>query len=35
MDGKPIAKPFIKHADLVSCSELVFEMSETPTDWGK
>ena len=35
MDGKPIVKPFISHADLVSCKELVFEMSSTPTDWGK
>ena len=35
MDGKPITKPFIKHADLVSCNELVFEMSATPTEWGK
>lgn len=35
MDGKLITKPFISHADLVSCDELVFEMSSTPTDWGK
>ena len=35
MDGKPIKKPFIKHTDLVSSSELVFGMSETPTNWGK
>jgi predicted alpha-1,2-mannosidase len=35
MDGKPILKPFISHADLVSCKKLVFEMSSTPTDWGK
>lgn len=35
LDGKPITKPFISHADLVSCNELVFEMSFTPTDWGK
>ena len=35
MDGKSITKPFISHADLVSCDELVFEMSSTPTDWGK
>jgi len=35
IDGKPITKPFLKHADLVSCNELVFEMSVTPTDWGE
>ncbi len=35
MDGKPITKPFIRHDDLVKCDELVFEMSETPCDWGK
>ncbi len=35
MDGNPIFTPFIKHDDLVSCSELIFEMSATPTDWGK
>ncbi|NQU54005.1 MAG: glycoside hydrolase family 92 protein [Bacteroidetes bacterium] len=35
MDGKSITKPFINHADLVACDNLVFEMSATPTDWGK
>jgi putative alpha-1,2-mannosidase len=35
MDGNPILTPFIKHDDLVSCNELIFEMSDTPTDWGK
>jgi len=30
-----IGNPFLKHADLVSCNELVFEMSATPTDWGE
>ena len=35
MDGNPITTPFIKHDDLVSCNELLFEMSDTPTDWGK
>lgn len=35
IDGQLITKPFIKHVDLVSCNELVFEMSATPTDWGK
>ena len=35
MDGKPVTKPFIKHSDLVSCNELVFEMSDLTTDWGK
>ncbi len=35
LDGKPITKPFIKHDDLITCDELVFEMSATPTDWGK
>ena len=24
-----------RHADLVTCNELVFEMSATPCDWGK
>jgi predicted alpha-1,2-mannosidase len=35
MDGKPVLRPFISHNDLVKCNELVFEMSSTPTDWGK
>ncbi len=35
MDGNPITTPFIKHDDLVSCNELLFEMSDVPTDWGK
>lgn len=35
MDGKSMSKPFIRHAELVACKELVFEMSATPTDWGK
>ncbi len=35
LDGKEITKPFIKHADLVNCSEIIFEMSETPTEWGR
>jgi predicted alpha-1,2-mannosidase len=35
MDGKPVTKPFIRHADLVACDELVFTMSAGPTDWGK
>ena len=35
IDGKAISKPFIKHEDLVRCNEIVFEMSATPTDWGK
>ena len=35
IDGKSILKPFIKHEDLVTCNEIVFEMSATPTDWGK
>lgn len=34
MDGKPITKPFINHADLVVCDKLVFEMSAIPTNWG-
>jgi putative alpha-1,2-mannosidase len=35
MDGRPITKPFIAHSDLVTCNELVFEMSATPSEWGK
>jgi predicted alpha-1,2-mannosidase len=35
MDGKPITRPFINHDDLIACDRLVFEMSDTPTEWGK
>lgn len=35
IDGQPLDKPFISHKQLVSCDEIVFEMSEIPTDWGK
>ena len=35
MDGNPITTPFIKHDDLVNCDKLVFEMSASPTNWGK
>ena len=35
IDGRPITKTFITHDELVTCNELVFEMSATPTDWGK
>mgnify|MGYP003967589175 CR=1 FL=1 len=35
LDGNPITTPFIKHDDLVSCDKLVFEMSASPTNWGK
>ena len=34
IDGRAISKPFIKHDDLVSCDNVVFEMSDKPTDWG-
>ena len=35
IDGRPVLKPFISHNDLVTCDELVFEMSDSPTEWGK
>ncbi len=35
MDGNSVTTPFIKHDDLVSCDKLVFEMSASPTNWGK
>lgn len=34
IDGRPINKPFITHEELVNCDNLIFEMSETPTNWG-
>ncbi len=34
LNGKPIDKPFVSHADLMQGGELVFEMSPTPTKWG-
>lgn len=35
IDGKPLKKPFIDHEVLVSCDNIVFEMSATPTNWGR
>jgi predicted alpha-1,2-mannosidase len=35
VDGRMLEKPFIKHSDLVSCKEIVFEMSEKAAQWGK
>ena len=35
VDGNPITKPFISHSDLVNCDKIVYEMTDTPTDWGK
>ncbi len=35
IDGKSINKPFITHNQLVNCKNLVYEMSDVPTDWGK
>lgn len=35
IDGRPVLKPFISHNDLTTCDELVFEMSDSPTEWGK
>ena len=35
IDGKPLNEPFIEHEVLVSSENIVFEMSETPTEWGQ
>ena len=34
IDGKPLLKPFISHAELVKCDDLVFEMTDKPSTWG-
>ncbi|KAI1176051.1 glycoside hydrolase family 92 protein [Nemania sp. FL0916] len=34
IDGKKIETPVITHGDLVNARAVVFEMSETPTNWG-
>jgi predicted alpha-1,2-mannosidase len=35
VDGRVVDTPFIKHSDLVTSQEIVFEMSAIPTNWGK
>ncbi|KAI0406901.1 family 92 glycosyl hydrolase [Xylaria palmicola] len=34
IDGKIKGSPVITHGELVNASLILFEMSETPTDWG-
>lgn len=35
LDGKPLDKPELHHADLVKGGTLEFEMGPSPSDWGK
>lgn len=36
LDGKPLARSFLRHEDLSAGGELVFTMQATPSkDWGK
>jgi predicted alpha-1,2-mannosidase len=34
VDGKPVEKPVLRHADLVGARKVEFEMSDVPTEWG-
>lgn len=34
VDGRRAEKPVLTHSEIVTASNIVFEMSETPTDWG-
>ena len=35
LDGRPLAKPFVSHAQLKAGSTLTFEMTDSPTNWGR
>ncbi|KAI1098314.1 glycoside hydrolase family 92 protein [Jackrogersella minutella] len=35
VDGKSIDRPILKHSDIVGARLIIFEMSETPTEWGE
>ena len=35
LDGKPLEKPEIRHADLLLGGTLAFEMGPTPSPWGR
>jgi putative alpha-1,2-mannosidase len=35
IDGTPLASPVLSHEDLMKTSEIVFEMSHLPQNWGK
>ena len=34
LNGKPVTTPFLNHADLMEGGELIFTMSDKPTQWG-
>jgi predicted alpha-1,2-mannosidase len=35
VDGKEIDKPLLKHKDVVGARKIEFDMTSSPTDWGK
>jgi hypothetical protein len=35
LNGKPFNQTFIEHSTIMAGGELVFEMGETPSEWGK
>jgi putative alpha-1,2-mannosidase len=35
LDGQPSVSPVLTHSDLMKTTELSFEMSHLPQDWGK
>ena len=35
VDGRPVDRPVLKHGDIVGAEKIVFEMSGTPTSWGR
>lgn len=34
VDGVPVMKPVLKHAQIVTAKKIVFEMADGPQDWG-
>jgi len=34
LNGKKLEEPFFTHADLMNGGEMIFEMTDKPTDWG-
>lgn len=34
LDGRPLARAWLRHAELARGGELVFRMSDRPSDWG-
>jgi predicted alpha-1,2-mannosidase len=35
LDGRPLTKPYLSHAQIKAGSTLVFEMSDVPSSWGR